>query len=76
MLVSSTVKNLEYLQKVLSNPELVCKVTEALVLLAHDCESDPSNKEKRKNLDASARFAKLVQDIAEERGLWSKHSKK
>lgn len=76
MLVSGTVKNLEYLEKVLSNPELVRKVTDTLVLLAHDCETDPSNKEKRKNLDASARFAKLVQDIVEERGIWSKHSKK
>lgn len=70
MLVAGTVKNLEYLEKVLLRPELVTKVSDALIILAHECESEPCNKEKRKALDASSRFSKLVQDIVEDKGLW------
>jgi DNA-directed RNA polymerase subunit F len=70
-LVPSTIKNLEYLQKVLNSPEKVSRVVEELVYLAHFCSDNPKDKDARKNLDASARFAKLVQDILENKGLWN-----
>lgn len=72
MLVSETLKNLEYLERVLANKDAVQKITSALVLLAYSCEEAPKDKDKRKNLEASTRFTKLVKDIMEERGVWER----